>query len=87
MAPLHPAAGEALPPKALMARSTPTPEELLTPRAVAEPQRVDELMTKSTPRQADPFDLPPPGGEAPTLPAKGQASSQPETPTGPVQPQ
>lgn len=65
---LQPARGQALPVKPLMARVTPTPNELLTPPPYADPDRVDELMRQSTPRQADRFDLPPPSGQAPELP-------------------
>ena len=65
---LEPAPGQSLPVKPLMARSTPTPNELLTPPPYADPDRVDELMRQSTPRQADRFDLPPPSGQAPELP-------------------
>lgn len=67
---LEPAPGHPMPVRPLMARSTPTVEELLTPPANARPERVDELQKKSEPRRADPFDLPPPsGGSAPSLPA------------------
>lgn len=67
---LRPAPGHAMPVKPLMARSTPTVKELLTPPIYAKPNRVDELLTKSQPRQSDPFDLPPAnGGAAPSLPA------------------
>ena len=70
VADLKPAAGQSLPVKPLMARTTPTPNELLTPPTYATPDRVDELMKKSQPRPHDPFDLPPPtGGAAPSLPA------------------
>lgn len=68
----EPAAGQPLPVKPLMARATPTPEQLLTPPPQARPDRIDELLKKSEPRQADPFDLPPPtGGSAPPAPAGG----------------
>ena len=67
MADLRPAEGQSLPVKPLMARATPTPEELLTPPAYANPDRVDELMKDSAPRQVDRFDLPPPSGEAPEV--------------------
>jgi hypothetical protein len=67
MADLKPAKGQALPVKPLMARATPSPNELLTLPAFADPNRVDELMKKSTPRASDPFDLPPPSGQAPDL--------------------
>jgi hypothetical protein len=70
MGQLKPAEGHALPVKPLMARATPTPEQLLTPPAYANPSRVDELMKKSAPRQADPFDLPPPNGQAPDVPVQ-----------------
>lgn len=70
MADLKPAKGASLPPKPLMASRTPTPDGLLTPPAYADPDRVDELMKKSAPRQSDPFDLPPPTGKAPTLPVE-----------------
>ena len=70
---LKPAAGEPLPVKPLMARTTPTPEQLLTIPPYAKPDRVDELMKRSEPRAQDPFNLPPPtGGAAPSLPP-GQA--------------
>lgn len=67
-APLQPARGQPLPVKPLMARATPTPEQLLEVPDIARPQRVDELMRRSEPRQPDRFDLPPPdGGAAPTV--------------------
>ncbi|WP_343070828.1 hypothetical protein [Sphingomonas sabuli] len=62
---LRPAEGSALPVKPLMARAVPTPEDLLTPPAYANPDRVDELMKRSAPRRSDRFDLPPPSGQAP----------------------
>ena len=83
---LKPAAGQALPVKPLMARTTPTPDQLLTPPTYARPERVDELMKRSEPREADPFDLPPPsGGAAPALPAASEPQPAPED-TGPVTP-
>ena len=67
---LKPAAGKPLPVKPLMARTTPTPQELLTAPPYAKPDRVDELVKRSQPRPTDPFDLPPPtGGAAPAQPA------------------
>jgi hypothetical protein len=67
---LKPAAGHALPVRPVLARSTPTAEQLLTPPVYARPNRVDELVKRSRPRPADPFDLPPPtGGSAPSEPA------------------
>ncbi len=66
---LKPAPGQPLPVKPLMARTTPTPKELLEIPTYAKPDRVDELMKRSEPRKQDPFDLPPPtGGSAPSLP-------------------
>ena len=85
--PLKPAPGQSLPVKPLMARSTPTPEELLTAPIYARPQRVDELAKKSEPRRSDPFDLPPPsGGAAPALPA-GSDPQPVSNETGPAVPQ
>jgi hypothetical protein len=67
---LQPAAGKALPVKPMMARTTPTAADLLTPPPYARPVRVDDVVTRSAPRPPDPFDLPPPaGGAAPALPA------------------
>jgi len=86
VADLKPAPGQSLPVKPLMARTTPTPEQLLTPPTYARPERVDELMKRSEPREADPFDLPPPsGGAAPALPAGSEPQPAPED-TGPVTP-
>ena len=86
MADLEPAKGQPLPVKPLMARATPTPNELLTPPAYANPDRIDELMKKSTPRQSDPFDLPPPTGQAPTLPVEETNNEMTNT-VGPATPQ
>lgn len=67
---LVPPPGHPMPVKPLMARATPTFDELLTPPTQARPTRIDELGTRSKPRPADPFDLPPPtGGAAPSGPA------------------
>jgi hypothetical protein len=86
VADLKPAAGQSLPVKPLMARTTPTPDQLLTPPTYARPERVDELMKRSEPREADPFDLPPPsGGAAPAVPAASEPRPAPED-TGPVTP-
>ena len=82
VAELQPAPGRALPVKPEMARSTPTVTELLTPPTYARPDRVDELVKKSQPRAADPFDLPPPsGGAAPSQPAGTPPSNVPATTT------
>ena len=76
---LKPAPGHALPVKPLLANATPTAEQLLTPPVTARPQRVDELIKRSAPRQADRFDLPPPdGGAAPPAPAAPEAEPQGE---------
>jgi hypothetical protein len=75
-----------MPVKPEMARATPTFQELLTPPTQARPTRVDELVTRSKPRPADPFDLPPPtGGAAPSGPAgsdPGNATNNTTQPPG-----
>ena len=87
VADLKPTTGQSLPPKPLLARTTPTSVELLTPPPYAQPGRIDELMKKSEPRRTDPFDLPPPsGGAAPALPAGSDPTPVP-TDTGPATPQ
>jgi hypothetical protein len=84
---LKPEAGHSLPVKPLLARATPTANELLTPPTYARPDRVDELMKRSTARKADPFDLPPAtGGAAAALPA-GTDLTPVTDDTGPVKPQ
>ena len=86
VADLKPAPGHTLPVKPAMAQATPTPTDLLTPPPYAHPERIDELMKKSTPREVDPFDLPPPsGGEAPALPA-GADPTPVNNDTGPATP-
>jgi hypothetical protein len=57
--PLRPAEGKALPAAPPMAREALTPDELLAVPTEFRPRRVDEILTRSEPRQADPFDLPP----------------------------
>ena len=84
---LRPEAGKSLPVKPLLARATPTADQLLTPPTNARPDRVDELMKRSEARKADPFDLPPPtGGAAPALPA-GTDLTPVTDDTGQVKPQ
>jgi hypothetical protein len=84
---LKPEAGKSMPVKPLLARTTPTADELLTPPTYARPDRVDELVKRSTARKADPFDLPPPtGGAAPPLPA-GTDPLPVSNETGPATPQ
>jgi hypothetical protein len=84
VADLEPAPGHNLPVKPLLARETPTAKDLFTPPPYAKPDRVDELVKRSQPREPDPFDLPPAtGGSAPAEPAG--AEPQPVTnETGPV---
>jgi|SRR3982751_6817068 hypothetical protein len=82
VAELKPQAGHSPPAKPMMARTTPTVTELLTPPTYARPDRVDELVKKSQPRANDPFDLPPAsGGDAPSLPAGTPPSNVPATTT------
>jgi hypothetical protein len=72
---LKPAPGQPLPVRPLMARATPTANDLLELPPYAKPDRVDELIKRSEPRAQDPFDLPPPtGGAAPVDPAPPPAS-------------
>jgi hypothetical protein len=85
MADLRPAEGQPLPVKPLMARATPTPDDLLTPPAYANPDRVDELMKTSSPRRTDRFDMPPPSGQAPEVPVQTQDDEQTDQ-VGPVTP-
>jgi hypothetical protein len=69
VADLKPAPGQPLPVRPLMARTTPTANDLLALPPYAKPDRVDELIKRSEPRPQDPFELPPPtGGAAPTDP-------------------
>src|SRR5688572_17711393 len=85
VATLRPAQGEPLPIKPLMAQTTPSAEQLLTPPTNADPERVDELIKRSQPRPVDRFDLPPADGGAAPLPVgTGQQSSTIET--GPADP-
>jgi hypothetical protein len=85
---LKPAPGHSLPVKPLMARTTPDANALLTPPPYAKPERIDELMKKSEPREADPFDLPPPsGGAAPALPAGSDSMSNSTDNSGVTPPQ
>ena len=86
IAPLEPAPGHHLPVRPAMALTTPTAEDLLQPRTDAAPARVDELMRKSAPRRADRFDLPPPDGGAPTLPAGASPSGPSSDKIGPESP-
>jgi hypothetical protein len=83
---LKPAAGKPLPVKPLMARATPTVNDLLRMPPYARPDRVDELVKRSQPRPSDQFDLPPPtGGAASVLPA-GTDPQPVNNDTGPATP-
>ncbi|HXG99149.1 MAG TPA: hypothetical protein VNI79_01905 [Sphingomicrobium sp.] len=67
VAPLRPLPGKTLPVKPLVATETPSVNDLLAITPMAKPARTDELLTRSQPRRADRFDLPPAdGGAAPT---------------------
>ncbi len=83
---LKPARGQALPVKPMMAREQPDARDLLSPPPQAQPERIDELLKRSEPRQADPFDLPPPtGGDAPPQPA-GQFPETQDNMTDQIEP-
>jgi hypothetical protein len=84
---LQPAPGQSLPVKPKLARTTPTPQELLTLPPYARPERVDEILRRSEPRRSDRFDLPPPdGGAAPAAETDGAAENRTDDP-GPATPQ
>jgi hypothetical protein len=71
----------------LMAKATPTADELLAIPPYARPDRVDELIRRSQARQSDPFDLPPPTGSA-APPAPAGTDPEPiNNETGPPTPQ
>ena len=75
VAPLTPEAGSSLPVKPALAAKKPDAEDLLSYTPEARPKRVDEILTRSQPRKADPFDLPP-----------GDAGLAPAAPTDPSKP-
>ena len=86
VADLKPAPGQSMPVRPMMARTTPTVQELLTRPPYADPDRVDELIRRSEPRKVDPFDLPPAtGGAAPSEPA-GMDPQPVSNETGPATP-
>ena len=86
MADLKPVPGQE-PIKPLMARATPSADDLLEIPQYARPDRVDELIKRSQPRRADPFDLPPPTGSA-APPRPAGTDPQPVTDEeGPATPQ
>jgi hypothetical protein len=82
---LRPPEGQPLPVKPLLAKATPTAEQLLAQPTYARPERIDELIKQSEPRRPDRFDLPPPdGGLVPVLPETDEPSSSQQK--GPVDP-
>ena len=87
VADLEPAPGQSLPVKPAMAKTTPDAEALLTPPPYARPNRVDELVKRSEPRRADPFDLAPPLGGAAPPPVAGTDPEPEDDETGPVSPE
>ena len=76
--PLAPAPGQHMPPAPAMASRAMTTDELITPPAVARPERLDELLRRSEERHDDRFDLPP--GDIPaasgTVPANANSSGE-----------
>ena len=80
-APLTPAPGKHLPVRPLLASTTPTVEQLLALPPQAKPRRIDELLTKSQPRRADRFDLPP--ADAGAAPVEGQSTTIAPSTLGP----
>jgi hypothetical protein len=74
---LRPPPGQPLPVKPLVAPTTPTPEELLTPPPIARPVRVDEILRRNEPRRPDRFDLPPPSGAEAAPEPEGDSSATP----------
>ena len=58
---LRPVAGAAAPVVPMGSARAETPKQQTTPDAEAKPARSDELLKRSDERQADDFDLPPPG--------------------------
>lgn len=80
-APLKPAPGQSMPVRPLMARATPTVDDLLDLPPQAVPRRVDELLTRNQKRKADRFDLPPADAAAP--PAEVDPAKAAPATTGP----
>ena len=58
---LEPPEGQSLPPPAYGEEARPTAEQLLEKPSQADPDRNDELLRRSKPREDDEFDLPPGG--------------------------
>lgn len=61
LGPLEPASGARLPVQSYGETGTVDPQALIEPSSQARPSRSDELLERSEPRAADPFDLPPAG--------------------------
>lgn len=78
--PLRPPPGGALPPVPAQAARAPTTDELLTPPPVTRPERVEELLRRSEPRQDDRFDLPPPDGADQVVPLPESSGDRPADP-------
>lgn len=76
---LKPAEGASLPVKPALAQQTPDADDLLSLPPYARPERVDELVSRSTPRQPDRFDLPPPEGGAAPQPDLIDGTAESET--------
>lgn len=57
--PLRPGPGMSEVPKAEAARERATAQQLMTPSTQAQPERQADLLTRSSERGDDPFDLPP----------------------------
>ena len=56
---LKPPPGQSLPVAPYGAKATPTARDLLTPSSQSRPARTDDLLSNSTDRRSDEFDLPP----------------------------
>jgi hypothetical protein len=56
---LKPPPGKTLPVAPYGAKATPSPRDLLTPSSQSRPARTDDLLSNSTERRSDEFDLPP----------------------------
>ena len=76
VADLQPQTGKSLPQKPALASRPLTAAELLELPPQADPDRVDELNKRGDIRRGDPFDLPPPDGEAVPLPSVAGPNTQ-----------
>ena len=77
---LEPSPGQALPPAPQGASQPLTAEQLLEPRTIERPARVDELLRRSEQRQQDRFALPPGSVETPAAPDAPPPEARPRTP-------